>query len=450
MGLLLARGLASTSLLPMRVPMLVRGAALASRPAVQLARSVPPMAFDGGDLSLGEVRGLLKMRGVAYDEAVADNKNGLLSQLEQSAPSEFLTAEEQRVETFERASPSVAFIQTSIDVPRPMGSAHRMNYGAGSGFVWDDAGHVITNYHVVAGLPGVPGMGSQRRGGRGGPQPKRVMVSLQGCTEPLEATVVGVEADKDLAVLKVDPEACAAAGAPLRPLPVASSAGVRVGQSVLAVGNPFGLDFTLTTGIVSALGRDVDGAGGRPIKDCVQTDAAIDPGNSGGPLLDSQGKLIGMNTMIYSPGGLGANVGIGFAIPVDTIRRIVNQILTFGPNARPSLGVSILPDQLRTQYSRGLKRKLEGAVITEVVPGSPADELGLDPCKRQLGGILLGDMITAVNGQPVKQNEDLLCAVEESEPANGPITLTVMRGCDDSRIEEVEITPVPRKELVAE
>merc|ERR1719408_353163 len=204
-----------------RVPMLVRGAALASRPAVQLARSVPPMAFDGGDLSLAEVRGLLKMRGVAYDEAVADNKDGLLSQLEQSAdnkdgllsqleqsaPSKFLSAEEQRVETFERASPSVAFIQTSIDVPRPMGSAHRMNYGAGSGFVWDDAGHVITNFHVVAGLPGVPGMGSQRRGGRGGPQPKRVMVSLQGCTEPLEATVVGVEADKDLAVLKVDPEA---------------------------------------------------------------------------------------------------------------------------------------------------------------------------------------------------------------------------------------------------
>merc|ERR1719502_2515614 len=248
--LLLARGLASTSFLPMaRVPMLVRGAALASRPAVQLARSVPPMAFDGGDLSLAEVR-------------------GLLSQLEQSAPSKFLSAEEQRVETFERASPSVAFIQTSIDVPRPMGSAHRMNYGAGSGFVWDDAGHVITNFHVVAGLPG-------------GPQPKRVMVSLQGCTEPLEATVVGVEADKDLAVLKVDPEACAAAGAPLRPLPVASSAGVRVGQSVLAIGNPFGLDYTLTAGIVSALGRDVDGAGGRPIRDCIQTDAAINPGNSG-------------------------------------------------------------------------------------------------------------------------------------------------------------------------
>jgi len=236
----------------------------------------------------------------------------------------------------------------------------------------------------------------------------------------------------------------------LKPLEIGSSSDLRVGQDVLAIGNPFSLDGTLTRGIVSALGRDIHGAGGRPIKDCVQTDAAINPGNSGGPLLDSQGKLIGMNTMIYSPGGLGANVGIGFAIPVDTIRRIVNQILTFGPNARPSLGVTILPDQLRAQYSRGLKRKLKGAVITEVVPGSPADELGLEPCKRQLGGILLGDMITAVNGQPVKQNEDLLCAVEESEPANGPITLTVMRGCDDSRIEEVEITPVPRKELVAE
>jgi len=406
------------------------------------------MAFDGGDLSLGEVRGLLKMRGVAYDEAVADNKNGLLSQLEQSAPSEFLTPEEQRVETFERASPSVAFIQTSIDVPRPMGSAHRMNYGAGSGFVWDDAGHVITNAHVVAGLPGVPGMGSQRRGGRGGPQPKRVMVSLQGCTEPLEATVVGVEADKDLAVLKVDPEACAAAGAPLRPLPVASSAGVRVGQSVLAIGNPFGLDYTLTAGIVSALGRDVDGAGGRPIRDCIQTDAAINPGNSGGPLLDSTGKLIGVNTMIYAPNGVGGNVGIGFAIPVDTVKRVVEQIITYGPNTRPSLGVSLLDDGTRAQFGRSLRRKFDGALVTEVVPGSPAGKAKIAPTERRFGGVMLGDMIVGVNGTPVKSNEDLMCALEEHKPADAPIELSVMRNCDPDRVEQLTVTPVARRSLM--
>ena len=128
--------------------------------------------------------------------------------------------------------------------------------------------------------------------------PRRVMVSLQGCTEPLEAEVVGMEADKDLAVLKVDPATCPV---PLQPLEVASSAELRVGQSVLAIGNPFGLDYTLTSGIVSALGRDIDGAGGRPIRDCIQTDAAINPGNSGGPLLDASGRLIGVNTMVSSP-----------------------------------------------------------------------------------------------------------------------------------------------------
>merc|ERR1711988_1512271 len=147
-------------------------------------------------------------------------------------------------------------------------------------------------------------------------------------------------------------------GEHLRPLEIGRSASLKVGQSVLAIGNPFGLDFTLTTGIVSALGRDIQGAGGRPIKDCLQTDAAINPGNSGGPLLDSHGRLIGMNTMIYAPNGIGANVGIGFAIPVDTVARYVNQIIKYGPNARPSLGISVLPDPIRKQYAHSLGRKL--------------------------------------------------------------------------------------------
>merc|ERR1719267_280437 len=273
---------------------------------------------------------------------------------------------------------------------------------------------------------------------------KRVMVSLQGLDQPVEATVVGTEPDKDLAVLKIDP---AALGADTAPLEVASSAELRVGQSVLAIGNPFGLDYTLTQGIVSALGREVQGAGGRPIQGCIQHDAAINPGNSGGPLLDSSGRLLGVNTMIYSPGGLG-NVGIGFAVPVDTVRRIANQIIQYGQGARPSIGVSVLPDALREQYSRSLDRKLEGALIAEVVPGSPADKLELAPCTRQQRGILLGVLITAVDGTPVTQNEDLLCKVEEAEPGE-TIQITVMRACDPERMEELELTPIARKQLMA-
>jgi len=244
-------------------------------------------------------------------------------------------------------------------------------------------------------------------------------------------------------VLKVEPSSLPAE---LKPLDIGSSSALRVGQSVLAIGNPFGLDWTLTSGIVSAIGRVIDGAGGRPIKDVVQTDAAINPGNSGGPLLDSRGNLIGVNTMIYSPGGIGANVGIGFAVPVDTVKRVVSQIIEFGPNARPSIGISILPDEVRSQYSRHLNRKLDGAIIGEVVPGSPAGALKLMPTVRRGAGVLLGDMIVAVNGEAVTKNEDLLCALEEAE-RDQEITITVWRGCDPERMQELTLTPVPRKDL---
>jgi len=165
--------------------------------------------------------------------------------------------------------------------------------------------------------------------------------------------------------------------------------------------------------------------------------------------LDSRGRLIGVNTAIYSPGaaqGLGGNIGIGFAVPADTVRRVVNQIITFGSNARPSLGVSVLPDQVRKQYAQGLGRELEGAIVAKVLPNSPAEALNLASIQRSYGGILLGDMIVAVNGKPVKVNEDLLCAVEESEP-DEPITLTVMRNCEPDKTEELQITPVQRKAL---
>jgi len=405
-------------------------------------RASPPFAFDGSldDLTTGELQGLLRNRGLEVHDAL--KKQELIARLAESTPEyselgepTMHPSEAHRVNVFERVSPAVAFIQTSFEVPRPLSRSSEYSVGAGSGFVWDTEGHIVTNYHVVAGEgPGTPGHLRQL--------PRKVRVSLQGSTEQVEATIVGFERDKDLAVLKVDPEALS-----LKPLAVASSSDLRVGQNVLAIGNPFGLDYTLTQGIVSALNRDIDGFGGRPIRDCIQTDASINPGNSGGPLLDSSGRLIGVNTMIYAPNGVGANVGIGFAIPSDTVRRVVNQIITFGQNARPSLGATLLDDRSRKRLAASLRRDLTGALLTEVVPGSPADSLNLAPCERRYGGVLLGDLITSVNGKAIKQNEDLLCALEESDPEE-PVSITVMRGCDPKKEEELHITLVRRKALI--
>lgn len=272
------------------------------------------------------------------------------------------------------------------------------------------------------------------------------MVKLRGQEDAVEAQVIGTEADKDLAVLKIDPLSLQS---PLQPVKLTSSAELQVGQSVLAIGAPFGLDWTLTSGIVSALGRDIGGAGGRPIRDCVQTDASINPGNSGGPLLDSRGRLVGVNTMIISA-PFGGSVGVGFAVPSDTVERIVQQIITHGPNARPSLGLNVLPDQMRQQYARFVQQEeLAGAMVAGVVPGGPAEELGLTPFALTSDwDVAPGDMITSINGRPIKRNEDLLCMVEEAEVGE-PMSLTLMRGCDPARVEEVTVTPVRRQVLMA-
>jgi len=393
-----------------------------------------------GSLSVGELKALLTERGIDFRDCL--EKRDLIERLENSRPSANafagralgLTESETRtVDTFKAVSPAVAYIQTFATAQTPF-VLRPMEYpaGAGSGFLWDYEGHIVTNWHVVAG-----GRSS------GGSVPRKVRVSLQGLNEPVEAQVIGHEEDKDLAVLKVDQSALPPG---IQPLEVGTSNDLNVGQSVLAIGNPFGLDYTLTTGVVSALGREVAGAGGRPIQGCVQTDAAINPGNSGGPLLDSRGRLIGVNTAIYTPGG-GGNVGIGFAIPVDTVRRVVNQIIRFGANSRPTLGINVAEDSLRVQAARNLRRALEGALVVEVVKGSPAEAAGLQPTRRgSFGGTILGDLIVQIDGMPVRQNEDLLCAVEEAEPGQ-QLTLTVQRGCDPRRTEMVRVLPVTRKEV---
>jgi S1-C subfamily serine protease len=217
--------------------------------------------------------------------------------------------ERETIALFEQASPSVVYI-TSLSVRRDLFTLNVLEIpqGTGSGFVWDDAGHIVTNFHVIQNAD-------------------RAQVTLADRSTWV-AELVGVAPAKDLAVLRID-----APAAKLRPLPVGSSEDLRVGQTVLAIGDPFGLDQTLTTGVISALGREIESVAQIPIRDVIQTDAAINPGNSGGPLLDSSGRLIGVNAAIYSPSG--AYAGIGFSIPVDTVKWVVPELIEHGELRRP-------------------------------------------------------------------------------------------------------------------
>ncbi|KAI2499002.1 hypothetical protein MHU86_15506 [Fragilaria crotonensis] len=362
-------------------------------------------------LSVSELKRLLSERGVDFRDCL--EKRDLVERLESAkhlgttTPKAQLSNEETRlISTFQRVSPAVAFITTTVRAKQRF-SLQEMEFpmGTGSGFLWDNKGHVVTNYHVIASQGNVP---------------KQLKVKLAGMAEASEATVVGVEPEKDLAVLQIDVRNLP------KPLDVGTSSDLQVGQSVMAIGNPFGLDNTLTTGVVSATGRDVQGVGGRPIKGCIQTDAAINPGNSGGPLLDSNGRLIGVNTAIYTGGTSRGNVGIGFAIPVDTVRRVVNQIIRYGKVVRPTLGIQVVDDRIVQRISEQLRRKLEGVLIAEVLPGSPAASILQPTTMNGDGTINLGDLITHIDGEPVKQVEDLLSEVEKKREGDS-VRLTVMR-----------------------
>jgi len=427
--------------------------------------ALPDVADGLEGLSVGELKSLLTERGVDFRDCL--EKRDLVAKLAQSSkegkqrsqlsPTALTDGEMRTMSTFQRVAPSVAYIQTvglALDSPLALRPTE-VPAGAGSGFLWDDEGHVVTNYHVIANA-----LQSQQRGGgggagggggrRGGAPAQKVKVTMQGTSEALDAEIVGVEPEKDLAVLRIRP---GRSGAPLPPpIEVGASDELAVGQSVLAIGNPFGLDHTLTTGVVSALGREVDGAGGRPIKGCIQTDAAINPGNSGGPLLDSRGRLIGVNTAIYAPGaraGVAGNVGIGFAIPVDTVRRVVTQLVRYGKVVRPTIGVNIAADQVLARLAAQVGRPLDGVLVMEVLRGSPGEAAGLQPARRTAEGqLLLGDLITGVGGTPVKQAEDLLSAIEERRPGEA-VSLEVLRGCDPKRAETLTVTLVTRDELAS-
>ena len=304
-------------------------------------------------------------------------------------------AEKTTVELFRRSAPSVVHIMTRR-VERDFFSLDLMEIpeGSGSGFLWDDRGHVVTNYHVI--------------------ESADIAYVALADHQAYAAELVGVAPDKDLAVLRID-----APREKLRPLPVGTSHDLQVGQLAFAIGNPFGLDQTLTTGVISALGREIRSPAGRKIRDCIQTDAAINPGNSGGPLLDSSGRLIGVNTAIYSRTGMYG--GIGFAIPVDIVRRVVPQLIQHGRLIRPGLDVLFLPEGYQKRMG------IRGALVLEVGRGSEAEKAGLVPTRRdRFGRIVLGDIIVGVDGKPVRSTNELLDRFENYQIGD-VVTLDVIR-----------------------
>jgi S1-C subfamily serine protease len=303
--------------------------------------------------------------------------------------------EKTTIELFQQVSPSVVYITTVAVRSGWLGlNVTEIPQGTGSGLVWDAAGHIVTNFHVIQRADSV-----------------EVMLSNH---ETFKARLVGAEPDKDLAVLRID-----AGTALLKPIPLGTSSDLQVGQQVFAIGNPFGLDQTLTTGVVSALGRTIQSVTRRTIEDVIQTDAAINPGNSGGPLLDSAGRLIGINTAIYSPSG--SSAGIGFAVPVDTVNRVVPQLIAHGRVIRPQLGVYLAHDSILRRVGA------EGVLILDVEQDSGAEVAGLRGTRRTRDGrFLLGDIIKKLDGTEITNSNDLLNILEKHQVGDA-VQITVLR-----------------------
>ncbi|MBI3795039.1 MAG: trypsin-like peptidase domain-containing protein [Nitrospinae bacterium] len=289
-------------------------------------------------------------------------------------------SEKETIEVFKNTSPSVVYI-TSIGLAQNLFTMNifEIPKGTGSGFIWDSDGHIVTNYHVIQ-------------------DANKIDVTLVNGTK-WKATLVGVAPEKDLAVLKIT--------APIKqlvPIPVGDARILKVGMKVYAIGNPFGLDYSMTSGIVSALNREVDSMNGGKIHGAIQTDAAINPGNSGGPLLDSAGRLIGMNTAIFSPSG--ASAGVGFAVPVEVINRFVPQLIDFGKIIRPGIGISVAHDDVAERFG------IHGVIVFQVIQGSPAEAAKLRPTTRVGNQISFGDVIVSVNETKIRNTADLTNAFD--------------------------------------
>ncbi|HTG32462.1 MAG TPA: trypsin-like peptidase domain-containing protein [Thermoanaerobaculia bacterium] len=333
--------------------------------------------------------------------APAPAQNGSRGAIPPQPQPQLQDLEKATIALFEHASPAAVFI-TSLARQQDVFSLNETQIprGSGSGFIWDRQGHIVTNFHVLAGGDAF-----------------KVTLADQSTWD---ARPIGVAPEKDLAVLKID-----APASKLPPLPLGNSETLKVGQSVYAIGNPFGLDQSLTTGVVSALGREIQSVGGAPIRDVIQTDAAINPGNSGGPLLDSAGRLVGVNTAIYSPSG--ASSGVGFAIPGHDVAWVVPDLIRYGRVQRPTLGVELAPENW------GQRLGIEGAVIYRVDRGTGADKAGLQGIRRAaFGRVQLGDVILTVDGQTVTSSGSLLVALE-GKKAGQTVRVGVLRG--DHKVE---------------
>ncbi|MBU1454446.1 MAG: trypsin-like peptidase domain-containing protein [Proteobacteria bacterium] len=306
-----------------------------------------------------------------------------------------LAADEQNtIELFKSVSPSVVYI-TTIALRRDLFSLNAVEIpqGTGSGFVWDSKGRIVTNYHVIS-------------------DAGRIEVALADHSR-WKAVLIGAAPDKDLAVLQID-----APTRLLRPIPVGESNELLVGQKVFAIGNPFGLDQTITSGIISALGREIKSITGRMIRNMIQTDAAINPGNSGGPLLDSAGRLIGVNTAIFSPSG--AYAGIGFAVPVREINEVIPQLIRDGKLVKPGIAATLADARMVKQLG------VEGVLILGVEPGGPAHKAGLRPTQQFGSEVIFGDIITRIDGNDVRSYDDVRTELERFKVGD-EVSLTIVR-----------------------
>ena len=311
-----------------------------------------------------------------------------------------LDYERNTIEVFQKTSPTVVYVHRMTTVPtRARQPLHVVQSGSGSGIIWDNQGHVVTNFHVIKGAD-------------------KFSVTIGHRTVP--AKVIGAEPRKDLAVLLLMSPKVIATLKSFKSLEIAHTHDLLVGQKAIAIGNPFGFDHSLTIGVISALGRQVPGVGGVKIHDMIQTDASINPGNSGGPLLDSAGRLIGLNTLIYSQSGTSA--GVGFAVPADDIVHTVTQIITHGRVQLAGIGIQPVDPKLAARY--GVK---EGILIADVLPNTPAVSAGLRKTHRStMGRMILGDVIVGVNGHSVT-NYDALYNILTGVKIGENVTLTVVR-----------------------
>ena len=309
--------------------------------------------------------------------------------------------EKNTIDVVKRTKNSVVFVVNIQRVSDIFFFEQEVPRGSGTGFIWDDRGHIVTNFHVTE-------------------EGDKFSVALPN-QEQRQAKLVGYDAAKDIAVLHIEGDLKG-----LQAVLTGASKDLQVGQKVVAIGNPFGFDHTVTKGIVSALGRKILGAGGVSIQDMIQTDASINPGNSGGPLLNSSGELIGMNTMIISPSGTSS--GVGFAVPVDTIKKIVPEIIKYGKVIRPEIPVNFLSDE----YSR--QARIEGAVILKVPRDGPAAAAGLRGIERdEWGRRYITDVISAINDTKLRSYDELYSALENHQIGD-TVTLTITRNGRERKV----------------